>query len=390
MSDESTEIREFNDLKVKAPVLFSNGKKRVAKANEVGEKILQKMKAGMDQELVEQGKDFLKKISKTVQKLKEDRSPLTRLMDDYKRRFTALEAQLDKKKEDTIAFKIEHELTTYANMLFEKQQREADEAQKKREKEEEKIHIASQIEASLGQYFQDYISQVKTDMVNLFESATLESFDGIKKGIELQSTTYPESHYEQFTTNISAKYLSREEKIKIKADVIEGKYAGYAKAFKDEIQVYKDELIARLPSKKKELEAIEKADASKKKELEAAAEKRKEEEEKKRKEEDEKRKAAEAAAAEAKAQQKQMEMAFEAEATEKKVERAGFKITVKNPKGYAPIMSLWFEKQASEMAMDAIERMTIARMVKFAEKHAHENDELINSPFIDYKEVVKA
>jgi len=126
--------------------------------------------------------------------------------------------------------------------------------------------------------------------------------------------------------------------------------------------------------------------------------KEKEAREKKEKEKREKEAAdkrlAEAQAAEAKKDEGKMDNLFQAEANANSPEaptqeRTGYKITVTHPAGYVPIFTFWYQNEGSNLAMDAIEKKNVGQMKAYCEKVAHKTEEMIQSPYIKYEEVIK-
>jgi len=84
-----------------------------------------------------------------------------------------------------------------------------------------------------------------------------------------------------------------------------------------------------------------------------------------------------------------MQAMFEAETSDEKATRTGYDMIVKHPSAYAYIFQFWFDKEGKNLAIDEIEKKSLKQMKTFCEKYAHKNDETIQSPYIEYKEIVK-
>lgn len=383
-----TELVKFNEIAQQAPAVLENNKTRVLNAKTVGETILSAMEAEMNDDMDEQANSYLVKARKTLELINNQRKPITQYLDEVKKRFTEIERELDPKNADSIVAKIQQRRNEYATAKLEAQKKKEEEAKRLAAIQQEKAEVEANIEAALRGYYADFKAKKIQSLYDLYNAICLNNLEEYSGHIKTFSEVYPKEHFEGFTTSITTIYLTKEDKVAIKAMVMEGKYREFAKDFAESIRGEKIDLVSKLPAKKAELEEIAKATASQAKAM-AEAMARREQEEKERIAR-QRKEAEEKAAAEAKAKQEaaKMQALFDAQQTEK-VNRTGYEITVKHPAGFGLIFQLWYEYEGKDLAIDQMEKKSLGQMKAFCEKYAHKNDEKLESPYLSYKEIVK-
>lgn len=391
----TTDLAKFHEVISPAPVLLEKSTERVEKAKEFGLQLLARIEeAGMNEQMDQEANDYLVKVRKTAELIHDQRKPITQLLDQVKKNFTTLEAELSPKTNGGIYSQVQTYRDSFAKKKLEEQRKREEEAQRKRAIEDEKVKIREEIETKLADYFINHLRAKKDELYNLFNNTTLEKFDDYKEAISTFPDKYSDGHYKAFKTTAHTIYLTTEEKARIKAEVMEEKQVGYAASFQAEISELKKYLFDMLPSKKTELEAIAKADKEEAKRLQ----KEKEEREKKEKErlasEAEERRQQEEQAARARKEESSMNNLFNAAADAKDQEgptqeRSGYNIIVTHPAGYVQIFQFWFEDEGSNLSMETIEKRTVKQMKAHCEKIAHKTGEMIKSPYIKYEEIVK-
>jgi hypothetical protein len=384
----STEIEKFKEITVTAPQILQENQLRVSKAKEFGSKLLEKAQQGMNDEVEKELNGCQVKMRKTLELMLSNRKPITQLMDSFKKEFTSTEAELDPKKPESIYYKIQQTRNAYAQEKLEKQKKAEEERLRKQALEKESGEVEAQISMALENYFSDYLSDYIDQIYEYFNSSTLENLEDTEKKIKKANEVYPHEHFDQFKTSVTTIYLSKDDKIRIKINVIDGKYEEFKKRFVDKMKEVKVDLTSKIPSRKAELEQMAKANAEEQKKLKAEQEKRQKEAAEKRA--IEKKEAEEKAKAEAEAKKKAAEMQamFESETSEKAT-RTGYDMIVKHPSAYAYIFQFWFDKEGKNLAIDEIEKKSLKQMKTFCEKYAHKTDETIQSPYIEYKEIAK-
>lgn len=236
-----------------------------------------------------------------------------------------------------------------------------------------------------------------SELQGIFSNLSHANFDREVIGITVFQTDYPKAHFDKFSAESATYYINQDIKKEIRQSVILGKYDEYARQYKSKLLEIRQDLIDRLPSKRKELaeleqlrlanaEAAAKAEQERKKrEAEASA---KQMEEIKRQEEAAKQESA------MKAQQSSIGSLFGAAAasiapppTNAKVKE---KIVVLNQQGFIEIFQMWWINEGQSLPMEDLEKI-FKKMITYCEKQANSKDQShIQSQFIRYEADVKA
>lgn len=437
-----------------APEILKANQERSRKAISVGNSILAQWHEAWaieDEEeklqalaaVDERSNKYLVNCSTALKEEKEARAAITQMMDAFKKMFTEAESDLDRTKAGTVTNKVQNNRDTYVSEVANIQERKRKEAERIAAKAKEAVQIKHDLEIDLRNQYSAYLLRKKTAVTNAFNAITLDDFNekaaGLK-GYEPKFAFIIEGPY------TSSCYLHTNEELaafatEVKEAVIPELQANYTA----EMNLLKDELVDKLPSKLAELKeqkrladeaeaerkrqqeeedrrqaAIAKANAAEKARLEEEARIQREkdqqrmeqlrreqekamEEQRQREAEENARLAREAEEAkrqaeleaEAKKQAEQTMVMFEQEAMTAEVTpapeaRQGYEITVLHQAGYVQIFTLWFEKEGKNLPVDKLGNTKLDQMKAWAEKHAHKTGEKIESKFLRYDESYKA
>lgn len=382
-------ISEVQKVVSEAPDILAANETSVSRAKEAGQKLIALVETdGMSDLLDGQLSVYQAKIKSTVKAMNEKRKPFTQLVDQLKKRFTGLESELD-----PINSQIQSIRNSYAQKVIAEQKERERIAEAKRLKDIELIEVRGKINVLIRNLVGEYISSVKRGLNDMFEAYTLDTISGADIAINGTSEILPDGFVDKMQIPIQSTILTVDE---LSYEIGLAKtplLASLNAEFMQAIAAEKRSLIDKLPSKKSELEEIANADAEEKKRLEAEAKKRKDEEaERIRKEEqDAKDKAAEDVAVKTSGEVANATVSAQASMIFSDVKvKEGYEIVIKNNAAYLQIAQFWFEKEGKNLTPDKIERKTFAQMRAFCESWALKSEEKINSPFIDYKETIKA
>lgn len=380
-----------------APAILNDSKVRRDKAVLYGQNLLNKAEEfGMNDDLDALMSDYQAKLRVTHKTIYEARRPFTQIVDEVKKEFTTLEADIDPAGKTNIFFNIQRVRNIFVTDKVAKQKAHEAEMLKKQNAEKEKIDISKQIDIAINEAFSTYLNGVKRAMNNIFEGMRLDTVADVKKMISatplsLSKVMFDGFGAKQYYTN----YLTTLEISEILSEKkTESLFADLNDVCQIDLQEYRRELIEKIPSKQKELQAIASANLEEAARLQKLADDRK---------------AAETARLDAEAAEKLKEAASKAEVkaagetltasvaaqaelfvNEAPKTKESYLIEVSNNAGYGVIFMFWFEKEGRGLTADKIEKKTIAQMKKFCEDYALKNDEKIVSPMITYTEVYKA
>ena len=370
----------------------------VKKCNEAGQALLDTIEGeGMNETIDQAAADFLKKVNTTLKNMDERRKPITQIFDKVRSFFTSQEKEIDPKDSSTIPGKLVAKRNEYAKFKYEEEQKRKKEAEQRVLINNEKVSYQQAIENGLLSYFSSYLSSKVTELQNVFSGLTYVNFDREVIGITVFQTDYPKAHFDKFTAEYATYYINKEIKAEIRKNTLLGKYEQYAQQYKAKISSVKQDLIDRIPSKRKELAELEQLRLANAEEAAKAEELRKQREaeeaakqlqELKRKEEADRQEVA------MKTQQSSIGNLFAGAAasvapppTNAKVKE---KIVVLHQQGYLEIFQMWWIGEGQTLPFDELEKI-FKKMTTYCEKKANSKDQThIESQFISYEADVKA
>jgi hypothetical protein len=397
MESTALQVSQLQELATNTNGILQQNSLSIDNAKKAGSALIEKIKqSGMNEPLDQECNDFLVKCKKTYELMNERRKPITQLFDQVKAHFTSLENQIDAKGE--LYLTIQGYRDGFARQKAEEARKKEEEARKKLAAEKEKADITAKIETGLYSWFNSYLSESISNLNSLFNSVTLKNYFDKAQDIAGFSEEYPSMHFDEFDLKVMLVYISQDDLKALTVKVTSGKYEQFLKEYQDRIHEVKQDLLEKLPSKKAELDAIEKArkakDADLAKKLKAEKEQREKEENDRLAREAAEREKTSQDEADRKKDETKMDSVFQATeemtGTESKAQvRKSWIIEVTHPAAYVQIFQLWFEREGRTMHKDKLEKVTLGRMKKFCESLASK-DERIDSKYISYIEDFKA
>ena len=203
---------------------------------------------GMNDELDQQAASFIEKARKTVKKMYDKRSPLTKMFDEIRTNFTSMESDVDPTKKDSVPYQLQQFRNEFA-------------AQKRRQEEERRraAMIEQQKQASIAKYRTDLEEDYRR-VFNGVLNGSLNKLMGINAGITLDNIQQSKETISNFTTTPDETPFSRsmvllptnvssEELANIRASVLNRLIANFRELYSSQITKAKQEYITMLPSK---------------------------------------------------------------------------------------------------------------------------------------------
>lgn len=377
-----------------APQSYQDNNLSREKCIEAGKIILDAIQTqGMTDELDQEAAIFIEKARKTVKKMNERRSPVTKLFDDIRKEFTVMENAIDPTKADTIPFKLQQ----FRNQFAAKKRAEEEERRRKeyerQQVEQARSRMKQDIEDDFKQQFQSLVNRDCNALSAIDSVVTLDNYEASFAQVKDYSTELPADFLYNLHTLIRIPAgVSVEELRKVEIETKERLAKQFTEQYEFEIDSTKQYIIDRLPSKKTNLERMAQASAEEVARIKAEMEERQRKEaeeqeaERSRKEEEEKQKA------EMARQQAEMESLFGQQAVmpsgyQPKVKVAQ-KINLLNPEGIMPILSMWWSKEGCHLSVEELTKM-FKKQITFCEKLAKEGT-YISDESVEYVEDVKA
>lgn len=397
----ATDLIKIDEVKVIVsyfPEIIGKNSNSVKRCNEAGQALLDTIQGEGMNELIDQAAaDYLKKVNITIKNMDERRKPITQIFDRIRSFFTSQEREIDPKNSFSIPAKVLAKRNEYALYKYEQEKKRQKEAEERAKIEAEKANYRKAIEDSLLSYFSLYLSSKVAELQNIFSGLTYENFDRQAVGITVFQMDYPKAHFDKFCGESATYYLSKEVKNEIRKSVLEGKYEQYAQQYKSHLSSIRQDILDRIPSKRKELEELEsirKMDAEKAAKADEERRKREAEETAKQMAEIKKNEEEAKQATAMKAQKDAIGSLFDASAaaiapppTNAKVKE---KIVVTHQQGFLDIFQMWWLNEGQSFPVEELEKI-FKKMIVFCEKQANSKDQIhIQSQFIRYEAEVKA
>ena len=397
MSSELAIIKQENIQTIvsAAPQSYNDNKLSCERCISAGQSILNTITAngGMTDEIDKEAALFIEKARKTVRKMNEKRSPVTKLFDDIRREFTVIENAIDPTKVDTIPYKLQQYRNQYAAKKRAEEEKRRQEEYKRQQAEQARIKLRQDIEGDFKAQFQTYLNQSINWLTTKDNSVTLENYNTVYSEIKNFSVSLPADWLHNLHTLIRIPgNVSVDELRQFETDIKERLGKQFTDQYTAEIQDNKDFILDRLPSKKANLERMAQADAAEAARVKAEMEERQRKEaeereaERKRKEEEEKQKA------EMARQQAEMNGLFSEQASMQNYQpkvKVTQKIELLNPEGIMPILSMWWSKEGCTLSVEELSKL-FKKQITFCEKLANKDSVYIENESVQYIDDVKA
>lgn len=397
MSSELVIIKQENIQTIvsAAPQSYSDNKLSCERCISAGQSILNTIttNGGMTDELDKEAALFIEKARKTVKKMNEKRSPVTKLFDDIRREFTVIENAIDPTKVDTIPYKLQQYRNQYAAKKRAEEEKRRQEEYKRQQAEQARVKLRQDIEGDFKAQFQTYLNQSINWLTTKDNSVTLENYNTVYSEIKNFSVSLPADWLHNLHTLIRIPAnISVDELRQFETDTKERLGKQFTEQYTAEIQDNKDFILDRLPSKKANLERMAQADATEAARVKAEMEERQRKEaeereaERKRKEEEEKQKA------EMARQQTEMNGLFSEQASMQNYQpkvKVTQKIELLNPEGIMPILSMWWSKEGCTLSVEELSKL-FKKQITFCEKLANKDSVYIENESVQYIDDVKA
>lgn len=385
-----------------APEVYKSNTTSCQKCTDFGKRLLAQIKAnGMNDELDMQCATYINKARNTVKKMNTNRSAITKLFDQIRSEFTGMENTIDPNKTDSIPYQIQQARNAYAAKKREGEERKRREEMMRQQREQALARYKAEVEDGFKRQFNVYTTNATNELTKLNSGLDLKNYEAQCKIIREYPVTLPANYIDTLKSTvlipIPAEIADMRDLLPgIRSSILSKLMQQFREQFQFEVGEYRDNILDMLPSKKAELERMQKADKEEKARM-AAELKAREEAEAKRIEKERKRKEEEEAAKK-KMQQEASEVnsLFAGQAI---VTPAGYrpKTSVKkrlvfhDAQGVLAAVSMWWSKEGQFMSVEELAKI-FKKQITFCEKVANDKaqPEFISSTSLSYEEEVKA
>lgn len=399
---KNTEITKFEKsvgvLKGLKGVYIEN-KTSLDKATEYSNKVIDSGKAAMSDELYNKMKNLIKKLNATQKSMNENRKPITQIMDALKKEFTEMEGKVSKNGD--IQRKLNSMMQMYVDYLEKQRIAKEKEREKILKRNNELSSIIPDMEYYYNQEFQNHLSNAKLEIQNyLYDLKEMSEENEIKEKIKSYPVNYTKFSEIEWSGKGRYEFVKPEEIEKqvknYNFQILRNKFL---EEFKNDIGVFKVETIDKIPTIISRIKENEKIQKEKDAEKQAALKKAQEEKDRKFKEEQE-RKIKEDSLKKTESAKIESDMKFaensikgtasyNSEVVKSSIKtKYQYEIEVTDKTGYAKIFIFWFENEGKKLSADKIEKYTLGRAKKYAEKRATDDEVFIESEFVQYHKKV--
>ncbi len=391
------EPQNFGAIVKAAPQAYNENRVSHERCIVFGQQLLHRVQTeGMSDALDQEIATFIDRAKKTVRKMNGKRSAVTQLFDNIRSVYTTMENEVDPAKKGTVPA----QLQDYRNQYAAKKRAEYEAEQRRRQLEQAKAsaktRYAADIEEDLMRQFNGLVAQTLNNLVGLDKSVTLDNYDTVLASIKNTSDHLPADWLANLHASVLLPSVLSPEEARAIAD---GVKQNLAKRFTDqyafEVSTNRDDILDRLPSKRKELEHIAQANAEEAERIKQKMAERERQEAEQRERERAERETKEKAAAELAAQKQEMDSLFgeaqlqtsqyQAKTSVKK------RINVLNPEGFMQIVGMWWAQYGSTLSVAELEKI-FSKQLTFCNRLANDKSGaiFIQSEHIEYIDEIKA
>lgn len=378
-----------------APTAYNENTVSHDRCIDAGKALLARMQQGMTDELDQEAATFIEKARKTVRKMNDKRSPLTKLFDDIRATFTGMENDIDASKNGSIPYMIQQERNKFAAKKREEELARQREEMRKQQIEQARSKYRSDCDADYMRQLKGHLSFYIDGLRNLFSEVTLENYDRQGADIEKFDINFPEDFLQTLRSAAPLPFaglVSSEDLQNIRTASLNAIMRTFRDEFKSELSKEKMHIQMLMPSKKMELERAAKASAEEAERIRRQMKEREEAEAKRMELERQQREQQQRVEAEMKAAQETMGNLFD----QASVSMPSYqpKTSVKkrlvplNVEAFPEIFSLWWTKEGCNLTVDELSK-TFKKQITFCDKCAKEGV-FIQSEHIYYEDEVKA
>lgn len=400
MSDNNQAVTIFEPKNVQtiaelAPQSYKDNQLSHSRCLDVGNQLLVRVKQeGMSDTLDMEIAKFIEKAKITLKKMNGKRTPVTQLFDQIRKVYTTMENDVDPSKTDSIPNQLQGYRNAYAKIKRDEEERRRREEALRQAKENAKTRYRSDVEEDYVNQFNALVNKSINELTDMDKLLTLDNYEIIYDGVKEYICELPETWYQNVISGAHRPAdLTPEECHAIQANVMAGLVNRFKEQFPFEVQSVRDDILDRLPSKKKELDRIAKASAEEAAKIKADMEAKEREEAARKEAERKEREKQEAAAAQLAAQKQEMDGLFG--------------IPVATPVGYQPktqvkkkvvietaedimkVVAFWWSQEGCTKSVEELCK-EFKKQITYANSAANSKDAPIFITDVRYVDDVKA
>lgn len=389
------EPRNVQTLAELAPQSYRDNQLSHTRCLEAGSALLMKVrKEGMSDALDIEIAKFIEKAKITVKKMNGKRTPVTQLFDQIRKVYTSLENDVDPAKAESIPNQLQAYRNAYAKKKHEEEERRRREETARQAKENAKVRYRADVEDDYNRQFAALVNKHVNYLTDTDKMLTLENYDSIYRTIRNYNCELPDTWCRDVMSGaIRPAELTPEECLAIQANVMAGLVTRFKEQFPFEVQSTRDDILDRLPSKKKELERIAKASAEEAAKIKAQMEAKEREEAARKEAERKEREKTEATAAQLAARKQEMDNLFgmpvAAPASYQPKTQVKKKVVIETAEDIMKVVAFWWSQVGCTLTMEELFK-EFKKQITYANTAANTKDAPMFISDVRYVDDVKA
>ena len=378
-----------------APQSYNDNKNSHDRCIYAGQELLAEIRRqGMNDGLDRQAAAFIDKARRTVRVMNERRSPVTKLFDEVRSAFTTLENETDPAKPGTVGHELQRLRDQYAARRRAEEERRRQEALARQRAEEARRRYRAAVEDDLRRRFQDHVSATVSQIARIDAAVTLDNYDASLAVLRDMRADVANGLDPDWLDSLHTAVPAPQgaDAYEVETEIKQRLFKQWDDQYTTEAGDAIDSAIDRLPSKKANLERIAQANAEEAARIKAEMEARRKAEAERMEKERAEREAEERRKTELERKAQEMQSLFDGQAAAAAYQpkaKVTKRISLLNPEGIMPVISLWWSKEGCALSTDELAKM-FKRQITFCERLANKEGVLIQDESVEYVDEVKA
>lgn len=378
-----------------APQSYRDNQLSLTRCLEVGSNLLLRVKKeGMSDTLDMEIATFIEKAKATIRKMNSRRTPVTQLFDQIRKVYTSMENNVDPAKADSVPGQLQACRNAYAKKKHEEEKRRRREEAERQAKENAKERYRADVEADYLSLFNALVNKSVNDLTDMDKQISLDNYNLVYEAVKNYKCELPDSWCQ---TVISSAHrpaeLTPDECRAIQAAVMAGLAPRFKEQFPFEVQSTRDDILDRMPSKKKELERIAKSSAEEAARIKAEMEAKERAEAARKEKQRAEREKQEAAEKQLAAKKQEMDSLFGAQvatpvAYQPKTQ-VKKKVIINSAEDIMKIVAFWWSQEGCTKTLEELCK-EFKKQITFANTAANSKDNAMFIADVQYEDEVKA
>ncbi|TDQ79530.1 hypothetical protein [Sphingobacterium yanglingense] len=397
LNKELIKFEEVNSTLMTAESVLMANRSLFEKAEAKAKSLLDTVEAeGMSDGIDEEINKWQLNAKKALEINNERRAPITQILTKIASEFTSLENPLNSQKPDSYYSKLQLHRNGWAKQKADIQKAKEAEILKQQNIAKELNELKAEAEKQIRANYNKKLFAFKSHVSSLVNNATLETFQEVTTKIKDVKIDYPREAFNKLECSLFPIYADTTTVDGIIDDAHKSLYNELSANFRENMEVDKQNALDQLPSRKKELELLAKANAEEAEKIRLQAEKRQKAQEVLLKKEQEEKAKADEAKLQADQQLNNAQTLFDTASQLAEVKESAGKtktsyvIEVVDAAGWGAVFMFFFEKVGMTLDVETFGKKTMNQMKKELEKIANTTSEKLDHPKVRYIEDVKA